>query len=79
MSTKQEAQAAYDAAQERYEAAYKDVAEKREELDGCLFEEAVRNNALFLGYEEGDEEGIEESRAIMLGNRAARRAMRRDS
>lgn len=54
--TKEEAQAAYDAAKERHEAAQADLVEKRRNLDEVLRDEEAANRAVFMGFDPGDEE-----------------------
>ena len=63
--TKQEAQKNYDQALEAAEQAQNALIVARSELDEFLREEEAEKQAVFLGYEQGDPEGIRAAKAIM--------------
>ena len=77
--SKEEAQAAYDAALERFEAARDDLAARREELDGYLREEEARRAAVFMGFEEGDEAGVRAALHLSERRREAKRRAHADA
>lgn len=61
---KEEAEARYAEAQEKATAANEELLAARRELDGFLAEEEAQRAAIFLGFEEGDEVGIQAAKAI---------------
>lgn len=74
--SKEDAQNAYDAAQERYDAAFEDLKAARADLDEYLREEEARNHAVFLGFEEGDEKGVEMARDLAIRRREQKEAIK---
>lgn len=68
------AKAAYDKAQEKYQAALEDLRGKREELDEELREEALAGLAAYIGLDPEDEQDLEAARAIQRRRRERRDA-----
>lgn len=73
---KEEAEARYTEAQEKAQAANAELREAVQELDRFLAEEEAQRHAVYLGYEEGDEEGIRAAKAITERRRAEKEALK---
>lgn len=73
---KQEAEARYAEAQEKATAANEELLAARQDLDGFLAEEEAQRHAVYLGYEEGDEEGVRAAKAVIQRRRAEKEAIR---
>jgi len=74
--SKQEAQENYERALEAAEQAQNALIVARGELDAFLREEEAERQAVFLGYNEGDPEGVRAAKAIMERRREAKEALR---
>lgn len=77
--SKQEAQENYEQAKEAAEQAQNTLRVARSELDEFLREEEAARQAVYLGYEEGEEEGIRAAKAVMARRRETKAAAKDES
>ena len=77
--SKQEALENYEQTKEAFEQAQNALRVARTELDEFLREEEAERQAVYLGYEPGDEEGIRAAKMIMERRREARAAAKADA
>ncbi len=77
--SKEEAQANYEQAREAAEQAQNTLRVARSELDEFLREEEAARQAVYLGYEDGDEEGIRAAKAIMTRRRESKAVLKAEA
>lgn len=74
--SKEEAQKTYDDAFQRHQSAYADLEAARINLDEYLREEEAARHAVFLGFEEGDPDGIEMAKNLATRRREQKEAVK---
>lgn len=67
---KEQAEARYAEAQEKARAAREELRDARRELDKFLVEEEAERHAVYLGFEKGDEAGVQAAKTIIRQRRA---------
>jgi hypothetical protein len=77
--SKEKAQENYEQAREAAEQAQNALRVARTELDEFLREEEAERQAVYLGYEPGDEEGIRAAKAIMERRRETKAAVKAEA